>query len=287
MRSSSSGWTEVPSATHGSVFELDKNQVLAGVKAQRERTIALLRSISESDWDRIIVPRWRVREVAGHLVSSDEGTLTGRILTLGFTKRGDETLSKIEVWNDKQAGRWADRPIPEILKGLEVWARRIERLSGAIPSGLAKRALPTPFGRVSLSWLASLRIYDEWVHMEDVRRVFGIQADDAPPSVLPIARQIHAGIPVQTLPGVPAGASGKVSLAFSDIDLPTLGLDLGLRRYGYGVDAPEARITAPTAALAMVAARRDPWQDAEAAGALKVEGDRRSADAFLEALLLF
>ena len=69
MRSSSSGWTEVPSATHGSVFDLDKSQVLAGVKAQRERTIALLRSISEADWERIIVPRWRVREVAGHLVS--------------------------------------------------------------------------------------------------------------------------------------------------------------------------------------------------------------------------
>jgi uncharacterized protein (TIGR03083 family) len=286
MRSSSNGWTEVPSTTHGSVFDLDKNQVLAGVKAQRERTVTLLRSISESDWERIIVPRWRVREVAGHLVSSDEGTLTGRILSVGFTRRGDEAMSKIEVWNDKQAARWADRPIPEILKGLEVWARRIGRLSGVIPAGLARRVMPTPFGRVSLSWLASIRIYDEWVHMEDLRRVFGMQADDAPPSVLPIARQLHAGIPVQTFPRIPADASGKVSLAFSDIDLPTLGLDLGLRRYGYGVDAPEARITAPTAALAMIAARRDPWQDAEAAGALKVEGDRKAADAFLEALLL-
>jgi uncharacterized protein (TIGR03083 family) len=286
MRSSSSGWTEVPSETHGSVFDLDKREVLAGVRAQRERTIALLRSISESDWERIIVPRWRVREVAGHLVSSDEGTLTGRILSVGFTRRGDEAMSKIEVWNDKQAARWADRPIPEILKGLEVWARRIERLSGVVPAGLANRAMPTPFGRVSLSWLASIRIYDEWVHMEDLRRVFGMQPDDAPPSVLPIARQIQAGIPVQTFPRIPADASGKLSLAFSDIDLPTLGIDLGLRRYGYGVEAPEARITAPTAALAMIAARRDPWQDAEAAGALKVEGDRQTTDAFLEALLL-
>ena len=286
MRSSSSGWTEVPSAPHGSVFDLDKDEVLAGVKAQRERTISLLRGLPESDWERIIVPRWRVREVAGHLVSSDEGTLTGRVLTVGFTRRGDEALSKIEVWNDKQAARWADRPIPEILKGLEVWARRIERLSGLLPGALTRRAMPTPFGRVSLSWLASLRIYDEWIHMEDLRRVFGMPADDAPPSVLPIARQIHAGIPIQTFPRIPADASGRVSLAFDDIDLPTLGIDLGLRRYGYGVDAPEARITAPTAALAMVAARRDPWQDAEAAGALKVEGDRRTTDAFLEALLL-
>lgn len=286
MRSSSSGWTEVPSASGESVLALDKGQVLAAVHDQRERTLAFLRTFSEADWERIIVPRWRLREVAGHLVSSDEGTLTGRVLTVGFTKRGDVALSKIEVWNDKQAARWADRPIPEILRGLEVWARRIERLANAIPARLAGSAVPTPFGRVSLVWLASLRIYDEWIHMEDVRRVFGLPADDAPASVRPIGRQLFAGIPVQTFPRVEEKASGRVGLELTDVDLPVLGMDLGLRRFGYGVEASDARITAPTSALAMVAARRDPWQDAEAAGAIKVEGDRTAADAFLEALLL-
>lgn len=286
MRSSSSGWTEVPSPDGRSVFDLDKHEVLEGVRDQRARTLTLLRSISERDWERIIVPRWRVREVAGHLVSSDEATLTGRVLGVGFSRTGDVALSKLEVWNDKQAGRWADRPIGEILKGLEKWARRIEGLARAIPARLAGTAMPTPFGKVSLVWLASLRIYDEWVHMEDIRRVFGMAPDDVPSTILPIAHQIHAGIPVQTFPRVPTDASGRVTIALSDIDLPPLGLDLGLRRFGYGLEATEARITAPAAAFAMVAARRDPWQDAEAAGAMKVEGDRQAADAFLEALLL-
>ncbi|MGH2783915.1 MAG: maleylpyruvate isomerase family mycothiol-dependent enzyme [Actinomycetota bacterium] len=286
MPSSSSGWTEVPSPDGRSVFDLDKQEVLSGVREQRARTLTLLRSIPEPDWERIIVPRWRVREVAGHLVSSDEATLTGRVFTVGFSRTGDVALSKIEVWNDKQAARWADRPIGEILKGLDKWARRIEGLAKAIPARLAGAAMPTPYGKVSLSWLASLRIYDEWVHGEDIRRVFGIASDDIPSSILPIARQIHAGIPVQTFPRIPTSASGRVTLTFSDIDLPPVGFDLGLRRFGYGLEATEARITAPAAAFAMVAARRDPWQDAETAGAMKVEGDRQSADAFLEALLL-
>ena len=286
MRSSSSGWTEVPSARDGSVFDFDKNEVMAAVRDQRSRTMTLLRSVAEPDWERIIVPRWRLREVAAHLVASDEGTLTGRILAVGFSKSGDQAIPKIEAWNDKQAARWADRPIPELLRGLETWARRIERLARTVPSRLAARAIPTPFGRVSLGWLAGMRVYDEWVHMEDVRRVFGMPADDAPPSVLPVAKHLFAGLPVQTFPRVPAGASGRLSVAFDDLDLPPLGLDLGLRRFGYGLETTEARITAPTAALAMVAARRDPWEDAEAAGALKVEGDRTAADAFLEALLL-
>ena len=286
MRSSSNGWTEVPGPTGRSVHDLDKAQVLGGVRAQRARTLVLLRSLPEPDWERIIVPRWRVREVAGHLVSSDEATLTGRVLTVGFSRTGDVALSKIERWNDKQAARWADRPIPKILDGLVKWARRIERIAGVVPERLAGRAIPTPFGKVSLVWLASLRIYDEWVHMEDIHRAFGMQPDDAPGSVMPIGRQLHAGIPVQTFPRIGVGTSGRVSIGFDDLDLPPFGLDMRARRYGYGVDGSDARVTGSVAAIAMVAARRDPWQDAEAAGALKVEGDREAAEALLDAFLL-
>jgi hypothetical protein len=36
----------------------------------------------------------------------------------------------------------------------------------------------------------------------------------------------------------------------------------------------------------MVAARRDTWRDTEAAGGLKIDGDRAAAEALLDALLL-
>ena len=286
MRSSSNGWTEARSLTAGSVFDLDKHEVIAGVRAQRDRTIELLRDLPAADWEREIVPRWRVREVAGHLVASDEGVLTGRIATAGFTKRGDLALSKIEVWNDKQAARWADRPIPEILKGLDVWARRIERLSKVVPSFVSRPALPTPFGRVSLLWLTSVRIYDEWVHNEDMRRVFAMPSDDAPSVVKPVARQIHAGIPVQTLPRVHDNAKGRVVLAFEDVQLPLMGVDLGARTFGYGVETADARVTGRAGTITMIAARRDAWRDVERTGGLKIEGDRTAAESFLEALLL-
>ena len=286
MRSSSSGWTEAKSLTAGSVFDLDKREVIAGVRAQRDRTIELLRDLPAADWEREVVPRWRVREVAGHLVASDEGVLTGRVATAGFTKRGDLALSKIEIWNDKQAARWADRPIPEILKGLDVWAKRIERLSKVVPSFVSRPTLPTPFGRVSLLWLTSIRIFDEWVHDEDIRRVFRMPSDDAPTVVRPVARQIQAGVPVQTLPRVPDGAKGRVVVAFDDLQLPTMGFDLGAKTFGYGVETADARITANSAKLAMVCARRDAWRDTETSGALKIEGERAPAETFLEALLL-
>jgi len=285
MRSSLNGWTEIPGPT-GSVFDLRKNEVMTAVHEQRARTLALLRSLPEKDWERIVVPRWRVRELAAHMITTDEGSLTGRIFTIGFTKDAVAGIPKIEAWNDKQVARWADRPIPELLEGVEKWGARLERLAGLVPERLARPAIPTPFGRVSLTWLAGLRIYDEWVHREDLRRALGMPSDDEERVVRPVARMLHAGIPVQTLSRVASGARGRVAIGFDDLDLPGFGVDLQARRFGYGVEGADARITGSSAAIIMVAARRDPWQDAETAGALKVEGDRTAAEALLDALLL-
>jgi uncharacterized protein (TIGR03083 family) len=286
MRSSSSAWTEIPSPVHGSVFDLDKRAVMRAVHDQRQRTMELLRALPETDWERIVVPRWRVREFAAHMITTDEGTLTGRILTIGFTKDAVGGIPKIEAWNDKQVARWADRPIAELLAGIEKWGRRLERLAASVPKVIGKRVMPTPFGRVSLLWLAGLRVYDEWVHREDFRRAFGMPSDDDPGVVGPAARMLQAGIPIQSLPRVAGGRVGTVSIAFDDVDLPALGVDLGAKRYGYGVSGGDARIAGRAAPLVMVAARRDTWRDAEASGALKIEGDRNAAEAVLDALLL-
>jgi len=286
MRSSSNGWTEIPSPFHGSVFDLDKRAVMQAVHDQRQRTMALLRDLPETDWERIVVPRWRVRELAAHMITTDEGTLTGRIMTIGFTKDAVGGIPKIEAWNDKQVTRWADRPIPELLRGIEKWGSRLERVAGAVPKVLARRALPTPFGRTSLLWLAGLRVYDEWVHREDLRRALGMTSDDEPGVVSPVARMLQAGIPIQSLPRVAAGSKGRVSIAFDDLDLPAIGFDLGAKSYGYGIDGDDARIAGRSPDVIMVAARRDTWRDTENAGGLKVEGDRATAEAMLDALLL-
>jgi uncharacterized protein (TIGR03083 family) len=286
MRSSSNGWTEFPSPVHGSVFDLDKRAVMEAVHEQRQRTLELMRGLPEAEWERIVVPRWRVRELAAHMITTDEGTLTGRILTIGFTKDAVGGIPKVEAWNDKQVARWADRPIPELMRGMEKWGSRLERFAGMVPKALGRPAVPTPFGRLSLLWLAGLRVYDEWVHREDLRRALGMPSDDEPQVVGPVARMLQAGIPIQSVPRVAPGSSGRVSLAFDDVDLPPMGVDLAAKTYGYGVDGSDARVAGRAADVIMVAARRDTWRDTESAGGLKVEGDRSAAAAFLDALLL-
>ena len=260
--------------------DFDKREVAQAVLAQRTRTVALLESLDESTWEAEVVPGWRVREVAAHLITTDEGAVTGRLMRLGLTQR---PMSEIEAWNEEQVGRWADRPIPSLVQALEKWGTRLSRLARRTPGIVARRSLPTPLGTVSLLWLAMLRVYDEWVHGEDVRRAVGRPSDDAPTSVEPVARQLLAALPLQTLPLISPAATGTVTLRFSDLDLPSVGFDLGEQRYGTTITGGST-IVAAAAPFVMVAAHRDPWRDAEAAGALKIEGDREAAETFLDAL---
>lgn len=268
----------------GPSFEYDKREVSAAIRAQRGRTIALFEDVPEPQWETIVVPRWRVREVAAHLISSDEAALTGRMLALGLRQI---PIGRLEAWNDRQVARWADRPIPELLRGLEKWGRRIASLAVVVPGRLAGRAIPTPFGKVSLLWLGMMRVYDEWVHLEDVRRAFGMPSDDAPERLRPVARHLFAGVPIQTVSRIPDGEpAGRVALSFDDVDLPPLSIDLATRACSLGEAPADARVAGRAAALVMVAARRDGWRDAEARGELKIEGDRAAAEVLLDALLL-
>jgi uncharacterized protein (TIGR03083 family) len=268
-----------------SVLDFEKTEVLEAIRGQRARTLALLEPLSVEQWEIEVTPGWRTREVAAHLITTDEGALTGRMLAVGLRPQPDGGISAIEDWNNKQVSRWADRPIPSLLKGLERWGRRLERTLRMTPGRVSRRPIPTPFGKVSLHWLAMLRVYDEWVHGEDVRRALGVPPDDHPEAVRAPARQLLAGVPFQTLPRLFGGTRGRAAIRFSDLDLPALGVDLGARRFGFGIPA-DATIVAPAATLIMIAARRDRWDAAERERRLSVEGDRPAAEALLDALCL-
>ncbi|MGZ4126904.1 MAG: maleylpyruvate isomerase family mycothiol-dependent enzyme [Actinomycetota bacterium] len=264
-----------------SVFDFDKNEVLDALRVQRAHTLALLEDLSDEQWEVEVVPRWRSREVAAHLITTDAASLTGKYLTWGFSRR---PMTDIERWNDEQVATWADRPVPSLLHALDRWGRRWARAASLPPRRVASVRIPTPFGRVSLLWLEMLRVYDEWVHVEDIRRALQMPADDRAATLAPAARFLLAGIPIQTLPDLKDDGSGTISIGFTDVDAGRLWVDLGSRRFGSDPAKEDAAIEGPAAALIMVAAGRDPWQEAEAGGKILIRGDRGPAEKFLEAL---
>jgi uncharacterized protein (TIGR03083 family) len=261
-----------------SVLDFEKREVVDAVRAQRQRTLALLEDLREDQWETEVLPRWRVREVAAHLVTTDASSLMGSVLA-----RHQLPMADVETWNDEKVPDWSDRSIPTLMHGLDRWGRRLARALALTPAPVARRKVPTKFGRVSLLWLGMLRVYDEWVHGEDVRRGLELPADDRDVLVEGAARFLFAGIPLQTLPQIPIDATGTVALSYTDLDLPPMGVDLGTRRYGLGLNA-DTQIRGHAASLIMVAARRDPWRAAEATGDLQVSGDRKAAETLLDVL---
>jgi uncharacterized protein (TIGR03083 family) len=264
-----------------SIFDFEKQEVIDAVRSQRARTIALLEDLSEDQWEVEVVPRWRVREVAAHLITTDEASLLLKYAGLGFKR---VPLSELEAWNDRQVEREASKPIPALIHALDAWGRRLVRVFSVPPAPIMRATLPTPFGKVSLAWLGMLRVYDEWVHLEDTRRALSLPGDDSRDAVLPVAKELLAGIPIQTLPDVPAGASGLVSIGFSDVDLAPLGIDLGARRYGTALAKNGSRVVGDAPTLIMIAAGRDAWREAETAGRIRIEGDRKPAEILLDVL---
>ena len=96
---------------------MTKDEIVRAVKAERRRTLALLRTLDDSEFDvPTALPGWRVREVAAHLVTLDKATVLGANLLVVFA-----SMARIERWNERQVPKWANRPVPELLIGLDRW----------------------------------------------------------------------------------------------------------------------------------------------------------------------
>ncbi|HVL90511.1 MAG TPA: maleylpyruvate isomerase N-terminal domain-containing protein [Actinomycetota bacterium] len=261
-----------------------KQEVIGAVAAQRARTIALVEPLTAAQWDAPALPGWRVREVAGHLVASDQGALTGRMLRVGMRPQPDGGLEAVEAWNEAEVHRWSDRPAAEIVEGLRTWGRRSVALFKATPATILRRTVPLPFGKVPLLFLGQIRVFDEWVHEQDIRRALQMDPGYDLPSLTAAARALLAVMPLQTPVRMPADTKGTLSVRFDGIDVPPLFVDLLTKEFGFDGGNVDATVTGTAPALIFSAANRDAWRDHERGGTIRIDGDRAVGEAFLDAM---
>jgi uncharacterized protein (TIGR03083 family) len=258
---------------------VDKPGIVGAIRAERARSIMLLRGLAPSQWDTpTALPGWRVREVVAHLVSVDRASVTGQALTFAFS-----STHKLEAWNDRAVPAWADRSIPALLDALDRWGRRFAILVRVTPSAAYRVRVPTQWGRQHLSLLLWVRAYDEWVHRQDIRRALDLGDEDD--GVDPIAQFLLTMIARETLRHVDAGR-GSVALSLGGRQGNAWIYDLAARAGRPAPNPPDAdaRVEATATAFIMAAAGRDGFADLESTGALSIEGDRAVADALLSRL---
>lgn len=272
-----------------------KARGLEAMRAQRERTRALLAGLDPAGWDAPCLPGWAVRDVVAHLVASDQASVTGAIARPLF---GNPDRSVIERWNDKAVLRWRDRSPDELIAAMLRWGGRAERLGRLVPAPLSRLPVGTPYGRQPLAFLLYLRVWDEWVHEQDIRWALGEPREAIPaPPPLPIAEvladMVLAVLPRKRLPEVertvgvvrlvvdPAPPDGAVTAR------PVVwAVDFARRQFGTRVTAkPDAEVRIHAAALALLLANRVGWREL-GEGWAAVDGDQELAAALLDAVAL-
>jgi uncharacterized protein (TIGR03083 family) len=255
---------------------ITKAEIIRGIRMERGRTLGLLRSLESSQWDVQVLPGWRVREVAAHLITTDKASVTGSIFPKILS-----SSEKLERWNDKVVGSYADRPVPELLLALDQWGRRLLRIVKTTPAKALGVRVPTMWGKGPAGMFAWSRPFDEWVHRQDVRLGLGMSletADVAIPAGFVLAAAGTSAVPEMN------GRTGSITIDLTGVPLQPWTADLASGKSGVArADAaqPHATVTAPASRFVMASTGRGSFAELEADGVLTVEGDRGIADAFL------
>jgi uncharacterized protein (TIGR03083 family) len=249
--------------------EVGRDEIVRGNALERRKSLALLRSLEPAQWDTpTALPGWRVREIAAHLLTTDKAAVTGLLAVEVFT-----SMARLERWNEGQVPKWATRPIPELLAGLEAWGRRFARFTSLVPRPLLGLRLPTAWGRAPASIMFRIRAYDEWIHRQDIRRALALP--DERVDLAHVIELLFVAIESHTLPQL--DTPGTIRLSVQGVPVPEMAWAIG-----HPSDAQfEATISIPGPELVMAAAGRNTFAGLEAAGTLTIDGEQPLADRFL------
>jgi uncharacterized protein (TIGR03083 family) len=256
---------------------MNKPEIVRAVKAERRATLALLRDLEPDRFDiPTALPGWRIREVVAHLITTDKSSVTGGIVPVVLISTNTDRL---EDWNERQVPKWANRPVQDLLVGLDRWGRRFARLAESVPSGMYRVRLRTPWGRAPGGIAFWVRAYDEWVHRQDIRRSLDLLEEQV--DLAMVSEFLLEAIGYGTLPSLTT-REGRIAISFDGVPLPEWRYDLATR--GFGTEQPgepDVRITASAPAFIMAAAGRDRFDDLRTNGLLKVDGNEELAGELL------
>jgi uncharacterized protein (TIGR03083 family) len=259
---------------------MNKTEIVRAVKAERRATLALLGELEPDRFDTpTALPGWRVREVVAHLITTDRSSVTGGIIPTILLARNTDRL---EEWNERQVPKWANRPVPDLLVGLERWGRRFARLADTTPIGMYRVRIPTPWGRAPGGIAFWVRAYDEWVHRHDIRRA--LDMPDEQVDVESVSEFLLNAIGFGTIRSL-SPRPAAIAISFDGVPIPEFGYELAGRSFGPEfAGGADARIVASAPGFIMAAAGRDSFADLMANGTLKVDGDEALASELLENL---
>ena len=238
----------------------------------------LCATFSEQEWKRATdCPKWSVQDHVAHVVGT-ESRLAGRPLP-------DHTPQDVaHVHNDIGRGNevWVDflrpRSGSEVLAAFrEVTAARLEKLRSMSADDFSEPT-QTPVGPGTIRDFMVIRIFDCWVHEQDVRRAVGHPGHMEGPVVAHSMDRMARAMPFVV--GKQAAAPDGTTVVFQ-VTGPagrtmSIGVDGGRANFlGTLVESPHVRITMDVETFTCLGNGRWEGSHALASNKVRIDGDRR------------
>ncbi|BBZ74090.1 maleylpyruvate isomerase family mycothiol-dependent enzyme [Mycobacterium paraseoulense] len=162
------------------VTKLDKSDVLAGLFAVWDDITALLDGLPEAEWEAASpLPGWDVKALVAHIIGT-ESFLAGvhapqpdiDVSTLEHVRNDIGAMN--ECWVRHLSGE----PGAEVLNRFrDITDQRRKALTG-MPDGEWDAVTLTPVGPESYGRFMRVRVFDCWMHEQDIRDALGRPASD-------------------------------------------------------------------------------------------------------------
>jgi len=253
-----------------------------------QRIADLTADLTESEWKRPTeVPGWSVQDNLTHLTDIEAMTLglprDDHEVPAGLDHVKNDSGARNEVFVDARRA-WAGSDARA--EFLEVTGRRLAQLRALPPDGFAAESW-TPMGPGTVRDLLPFRVFDSWVHEQDMREALGRPGGLTGPAAEAAMDRIlgTAGYVVGKKVAPPDGTVVVIECSAPLARTLALSIEGGRARpLPEAPAAPSVRITMPGATYARVACGRADPAAVLAAGSVVIDGDGGIGRRFVEEL---
>ena len=175
---------------------------------------ALCRDLTEEQWKTVTeCPGWTVQDQISHLIGT-ERMLGGKPQTAHAAEAAEHVHNPIGAMNENHVDERRGRPGAQVLAEFdELVAERLLQLRRSTAADFAVATM-TPTGPGAVADFLHIRVMDNWVHEQDIRRALGRPGHQAGPAAEHSVDRFLTGMPmvVGKRARAPQGASVRLVL---------------------------------------------------------------------------
>ncbi len=156
----------------------EKDRVVGLLGREWSDIAGLLAGLTDEEWSRPVLPGWDVHDVLAHLIGT-ERSLAGAALPDVPSDLGAHVRNDIGRVNEAWITALRDSPHPDLLADFR--AVTAERLASLRAMSAEEFNAPswTPAGNATYARFMQIRIFDCWMHEQDIRTAAGRPGNEA------------------------------------------------------------------------------------------------------------